>query len=196
MSLSDTLKQTYNNGKGSLQSAGEAFKNFSFKNLKWGSDLPIKPAGRIEKLFLGTAEWTVLKPLKAGLKVVSWGAGVVAKPLAWAAAAPGAFFRAFPTGAPILTVLAGAIGVGSYITHRRSEALQENFANVQAQAMAAQNAQPAYGLAPGEFDQTVAPLMKGADNTPQTGHAGAILAKREAAAAQTATAGQPATSVA
>lgn len=135
---------------------------------------------------------------RAGLWVVEQPVAALLKPVKWTVNGVAGFYTKFKVAAPILTVVGAALGIGSYLAHRRSEALQENFANAQAQAMAAQNAQPAYTLAPGEFTQNVAPLMKGADNSPQTGHAADILAKRAAAdkAAQEAANGQPVTSVA
>lgn len=143
MGLMNTAKQTFNNAKGSGESVVDAFKNFSFKNLKWGSDLPVKPPGALERGFIGTLKWTVGKPLQLGLKTIDWTAGVLAKPVAWVAAAPGAVFRTFPTAAPIVTVLGGVIGIGSWITHRRSAAMMNQYAQAQEAAIQAAAAQEA-----------------------------------------------------
>lgn len=195
MGVVNTLRQALKNGGDSVSTMWETTKNFSWKNAN-AIPTPIKPPGMIERGFVGTLKGLVGYPLKLGLKTIDATAGFLLTPIKWVAAAPGKFFKAFPRFAPIATVVGAAVAIGSYFTHRRSEALQENYAGMQAQAMAAQNAQPAYGLAPGEFTQNVEPLMRGGNGV-QGGHAEALAAKREAAAAQQAAAStQQATSVA
>jgi hypothetical protein len=144
MSLLGTLGQAANNARGSVQAGAEAFKNFSFKNIFSGPDLPISPPGRIERGLSFMGRNFVGKPLGAGLKVADWSLGVLAKPIAWVAAAPGAVFRTFPTAAPIATVGIIATGIGTWFARRRSNALQQDFADAQMQAMAAQAGQPSY----------------------------------------------------
>lgn len=102
------------------------------------------------------------------------------------------FFERSPRAASILTGGAAAVGIGSWLTKRRSEARMFEYdvaqnAAMQAVAMkeaATQQAQPAYGLAPGEYPQNVEPLMRGGDGQARTDHAAAVASQRAAAATQ------------
>lgn len=178
MGLRHTFYQAGGNLKGSGEAIVDAFKNFS-KNISSGGTIVHTSPGRIERGFLGALKYSVGVPLKAGLRVADWGAGVLIKPVAWLAAAPGAFFRAFPAGAPIITVVGSVLGIGSWLAHRRTNAMMEQYAASQNAAMqAAAMQQPAYRLQPGEHMAVDEALARRQDEQP-AGHAAAVSAARE-----------------
>ena len=194
MGLRNTGYQAANNLKGSGAAIVDAFKNFSPKNIFSGADIPLKSPGVIERGFLVTMKGLVGVPFKAGLRTADWGAGILAKPVAWLAAAPGVFFRAFPTGAPIITVVGGVLGIGSYITKRRSEARMNEYMQAQdaaIQAAAAQQRftpQETFTRSQESFKNSVSPdlsaelVARQAAGSKSGGHAAALQAAQAPAA--------------
>jgi hypothetical protein len=179
MGVINTLRQAASEIGQSGRTAWDVTKNFSIK----GEPYVPKPAGMIEKAFGATLKGAVVKPFSWGLKTVDAVAGFLLTPLKWLAAAPGAYFKAFPRFAPISVVLGVAAAIGSYFTQRRSHALQENFAEAQQAAMQAQAAPYTNSVSPQEYA-----AMQAAIENPAGGHANKVEAVRAAAAANPAVA--------
>lgn len=165
----------------SAKSVWDVFANFSWKN---PNPVAPKPVGAIEKGFVGFLKNAVGVPLKVGLKVAEAPIAVMMVPLKWIAAAPGAFFKAFPRFAPVATVVGTVVGVGSWLSHRKSRNLEAQ-AIAQMQALEAQAGfapQPSYmnSVSPAETAALDARMQ--ADGKAMPGHAAAVDAARQAPA--------------
>jgi len=185
MGLFRTGAQAANNVKGSGQAIGDAFNNFSVKNMFSGADLHVAPPGKIERGLSFMGRNLVAKPLGAGLKVVDWSLGVLAKPVAWLAAAPGAAFRAFPNASVIATVAIPVIAAGTWFARRKSRALEQNFADAQTQAMATQT-QGMYTNSASQADVDARIAADVASGVAPAGQAAAVSARQQVAAPEVA----------
>lgn len=174
------------------QEAGNAFFD-SFKNFTRNWKDGAATTTFVEK---APSRWTA--PFRASARAGMWVAeqpiAWVMKPISWMLGAVSGFYTKFPRLAPIATVLGGAAAIGSYFTRRRSEALQENYASMQAQAMASQSASPYMNsVTPDEMAALNAQMKTSAAGV---SHADAVAAARAQAADKAAASGQATTSVA
>lgn len=181
MGILNEVKQISDAAGGSFRIVLDTVKKFSFNDFKAmdkAMELPLEPPGMFEEGVYGFFKHAVVKPLTWGLKVAEVPITIMLKPLKLIAAAPGAFFKSMPRAAPVLTIGAAAVGVGSWYSRRQSEKLHHLQNEYMASAMQAQE-QPSYmnSVLPQEMADIDARIAAG--QAPASPHVDAVLAARQ-----------------